>query len=168
MSKTIVELVLLVLMSWLVGACQSSHNVTTSEALVGMWNIDEVNGSDAYLVCFVTNVLHLDPSVCRLPVSNGACDSIGADDSGGIWNLSKAPQEPYYLTIGSRNTFFSGKYLIVIEDDSLNRLMKMHLLSDRVDFLLRKWHVSYDQEMNLIRRMAKETSLAADSANRRP
>lgn len=167
MSKTTVKLILLVTLPWFVGACGSSHKVTTSEALVGMWNIDQVNGSDEYLVCFVTNVLHLDPSVCRLPVSNGVCDSLGADDSGGIWNLSKSPEEPYYLTIGSRNEFFSGKYMVVIEDDSLNRLMKMHLLSDRLDLLLRKWHVSYDHEKELIRRLVQETSLAADSAKLR-
>jgi hypothetical protein len=166
MSKAIAKLALLVVLPWLLGACQSSQKVTTSEALVGMWNIDEVNGYDEYLVCFVTNVLYLDPSVCRLPVSNGVCDSLGADDSGGIWNLSKAPNEPYSLTIGSRNTFFSGKYTVVIEDDSLNRLMKMHLFSDRLDLLLRKWHVSYDQERDLIRRLAQETSLAADSVRR--
>ncbi len=61
MSQTIAKLALLVVMILLWGACQSRNKLSPSEALVGMWNIDEVNGSDEYLVCFVTNVLHFDP-----------------------------------------------------------------------------------------------------------
>jgi hypothetical protein len=141
-------------------SCQTKINF--SDAVIGFWTIDEINDSDEYLICFLTNGIHFEENYCQMPVSNGVCSEVDSRVRDASWFIESVQGE-YILHINSDNNFFSGQYIMRFIDDRKERLLKVELQRESLTIRMRKALVHYESEKSRIRQLQRLTQSPANA-----
>lgn len=158
MNRQIRRCFVLIAATSLLASC--SEESTVRDAIPGIWSMATFAGSRDALPCFRGNLFYFRDRYVDLPIASGNCDfgEYRADDARGTWIISVAEDGLYHMSLESANTVFSGDYVIQFESDSSRQDLWLLLVSQDLEFILRKGLL--DMSSRQIEHLVKATSNA--------
>ncbi len=139
---------LLILITLLLNSCSIHRDLKIIESgLIGNWTIDSLYVKDHQSMTVKSNIITFQ--------KNG--EFIFPDSNEITWKLSKDSDQKIWIKFISNSPQFNNNFNLYFKKDSINKLLKLYLVSESIDLDCSKMLFNYDNNLKAIEKLIMMT-----------